>query len=110
MTEPTTEEGRAANWQKQAERNIAPVVAQLASLYERIERSDGRHRELAEQLGDAQRGVERLTKERDDWETAAKDHVVNNARLVEERDRLQSAFDTQQGWLNECQVELKRKL
>ena len=54
--------------------------------------------------------IERLTGERDDWKAAAKDHVVNNARLVEERDRLQSAFDTQQGWLNECQVELKRKL
>ena len=34
---------------------------------------------------------------------------VEVERLTGERDRLQSAFDTQQGWLNECQAELKRR-
>ena len=29
-------------------------------------------------------------------------------RLTKDRDRLQSAFDTQQGWLNECQAKLKK--
>ena len=35
--------------------------------------------------------------------------VADIKRITGERDRLQSAFDTQQGWLNECQAELKRK-
>ena len=35
--------------------------------------------------------------------------VADIRRLTKERDRLQSAFDTQQGWLNECQAELEKK-
>ena len=33
--------------------------------------------------------------------------VADIKRITGERDRLQSAFDTQQGWLNECQAKLE---
>ena len=57
--EPTTAEQRADRWEQMAERNIAPIVAQLADLYKRLEIAGDQHRELAEQLGDLKAELEK---------------------------------------------------
>lgn len=54
----TTAGERANKWYQMAEQNIGLVVVQLASLYERLEREEDRHRVLAEQLGTAQAELE----------------------------------------------------
>ncbi len=58
--EGTSAEERADKWEAQAQRNIGPVTAQMASLYERLDRADAQHRELAKQLGTALAQVDSL--------------------------------------------------
>ena len=55
----TTAEERADRWEQMAERNIAPVTAELADLYKRLEIAGDQHRELAEQLGDLKAELEK---------------------------------------------------
>ena len=47
--------------------------------------------------------VERLGGERDDWEAAAKDHVVNNARLVAELEKARELVDWALGVIEKAQ-------
>ena len=67
----TTATERAASWDSKAELAAAGVVAQMASLYERLERADEQHRGLAEQIGtlgaDRDEAVKLLREARDEF-------------------------------------------
>lgn len=51
---------RMDRWQEMAERNIGPVTAQLANLYERLEKADERHKEMALENQELRRALDAI--------------------------------------------------